>query len=315
MLFRSQGNSFDEVFVYRYVTERSFDAYLWSLVANKAKFIAQIMNSNSTINRTCEDIDEAILNYAEVQAIASGNPLIKEKIEIDNEVSRLQMLKSSYNNERFTLQTNRDKEYPKRIAQCNSTLERLNKDIGIRTEKLLGEAFKISINDITLTSRESAGDMIHAQFVKIKPNDKPIYIASYRGFTLEISKESFSGLPYVVIRGNGEYKVEVNLALTSGIITRIDNQIDRLEEVVEAEKAKLANYQNSLEATTKQLLKPFEYEELLDTTINRQTELSILLDAGKTEEEVLDEEPPIHNTINQEMEYDLDYEDEEDLEL
>lgn len=308
-----QGNTNEEVYIYRYVTEKSFDAYLWSLVANKAKFIAQIMNSKTIIDRSCEDIDEAILNYAEVQAIASGNPLIKEKIEIDNEVNKLQLLKASFVNERYTLQDSVDKEYPQKIAACQEMIAFNKQDIANRAPKANGDDFTILISGRIIVKRDDAGTFIIMLFSNLKPGDPHALVGSYRGFNMYLHKDAFSGLPFVTLKGAGEYRTEVSLASNSGITTRLDNALDRLEAMLEQAEGNLQTYQLSLQAAKEQLTLPFEHEEKLNKLVNRQTEINITLDVNsKDGEDVteLDEQP--NNPIEAQAD---EHEDEEEMEL
>lgn len=149
-----QENENEEIAVYRYVTKSTFDAYNWALVENKQRFISQVMTSK-TVSRSCEDIDEATLSYAEIKAVATGNPLIREKMEVDNDVQRLKLLKSSYDNQRYTLQDNFMIRYPKLIKEAKEKLACMQADIELRDEQLVERPdFVITIDGITYTERQ-----------------------------------------------------------------------------------------------------------------------------------------------------------------
>ena len=155
-----QGNENEEVAIYRYVTKGTFDAYNWSLVENKQRFISQVMTSKA-VSRSCEDIDEATLSYAEIKAVATGNPLIREKMEIDNDVQRLKLLKASYDNQRYGLQDNFMIKYPKLIKTATEKLANVREDVKARDKELIDNSeFAITIGKVTYTERVDGGTMM-----------------------------------------------------------------------------------------------------------------------------------------------------------
>ena len=182
-----QGNLNEEVAVYRYVTKETFDAYSWSLVENKQRFISQVM-TNKAVSRTCEDIDEATLSYAEIKAVATGNPLIKEKMELDNELQRLKLLKANYDSQRYTFQDNFIIKYPKLIQAAEEKLKCVKYDIEARDKELLkGDEFAITIGKITYDERSEGGTALLEAVSKSKSGDT-YEIGSFRGFALLVEK-------------------------------------------------------------------------------------------------------------------------------
>ena len=212
-----QGNLNDEVAVYRYVTKGTFDAYSWSIVENKQRFISQVMTSKS-ISRTCEDIDEATLSYAEIKAVAAGNPLIKEKMEIDNDVQRLKLLKSSYDSQRYTLQDNFMIKYPKLIKTVREMLVKVSTDAKKVGEELLKQAdFTITLNGNFMDNRADAGNIILKEVHELKGMEEK-FIGVYRGFDLVIFKDAL-GLKKIALKG------ESHLKCYTKVVTGVANKI------------------------------------------------------------------------------------------
>ncbi len=271
-----QGNMYKDVNVYRYVTEQSFDAYLWSIVANKAKFISQLMNSKTLTQRTCEEVDEAVLNYAEVQAIATGDPRIKERIELETEINRLQILKSDYLNSRYNLQTQFDKILPKRIEDCQDIIAKLNTDIANRQPKQDGENFRISILNKTFTNKDKAGEFIIAHANNIKGIRGNLKLGEYRGFKLILNKHigwDETNLFTIDITGKTTHSIEVSMLTGIGNITKIDNCIDTLEKYVDKTRENMLAYKRDMETIKEQLSVKFEHEDKLESALKRKAEL------------------------------------------
>ena len=203
-----QGNENDEIAVYRYVTKSTFDAYNWSLVENKQRFISQVMTSK-TVSRSCEDIDEATLSYAEIKAVATGNPLIREKMEIDNDVQRLKLLKASYDNQRYGLQDNFMIRYPKLIKAATEKLTCVREDIKERDKALMEQPeFAITIGKYTFDERVDGGTKMLEEISKCKTGETSSLGAFHR-FELLVEK-NFMGTNYLVLRGKTEYKAELS---------------------------------------------------------------------------------------------------------
>ena len=217
-----QGNENDEVAIYRYVTKGTFDAYSWSLVENKQRFISQVMTSKA-VSRTCEDIDEATLSYAEIKAVATGNPLIKEKMQLENDVQRLKMLKSSYDSQRYSMQDNFMIRYPKYIKAAAEKLDCVREDVKSAEAALVAEPdFAITIdtagNSVKFTERKDGGTVMLEAASKCKTGETT-HIGSYKGFELLVEK-NYVGVNNMVLRGKTDYKAELS---TSPIRTNLIN--------------------------------------------------------------------------------------------
>lgn len=270
-----QGNENDEVAVYRYVTKGTFDAYSWSLVENKQRFISQIMTSK-TVSRTCEDIDEATLSYAEIKAVATGNPLIKEKMEIDNDVQRLKLLKASYDSQRYSLQDNFMIRYPKLIKAASEKLACVNEDAKIvKEEQTVETEFTIVISGMTYTERADAGIAMLKAVSENKSSDERT-IGIYKRFDIVVRKDSF-GEKQVLLRGKTDYEMEISTSPVGNMV-RLENLFNGIPENVEFLEKKISQYKRDMESSKAEYEKPFEYEEELNAKIKRQYELNTELD-------------------------------------
>ena len=273
-----QGNENKEVAVYRYVTKETFDAYSWSLVENKQRFISQIMTSRA-VSRTCEDIDEATLSYAEIKAVATGNPLIKEKMEVDNELQRLKILKASYDSQRYTFQDNFMIKFPKLIKAAEEKLECVRKDIELRNaERVKSEEFSITIGNMLYTERNDGGTAMLEEISKYKAGDT-YEIGKFRGFNLSVEK-NYMGINFLILQGKNEYKAEMSTSAVGNMI-KLDNMFNNIEENEEFLKKKIEQYRRDLESSKIEYEKPFVYEEELKEKLKRQAELNSMLDLEK----------------------------------
>lgn len=274
-----QGNENEEVAVYRYVTKETFDAYSWSLVENKQRFISQIMTSR-TVSRTCEDIDEATLSYAEIKAVATGNPLIKEKMELDNDLQRLKLLKASYDSQRYTFQDDFMLRYPKLIKAAEEKLKCVRTDIEARDKELLkGDEFAIKLGNMTYTERSDGGTAMLEMLSRCKSGDT-YGLGSFRGFELLIEK-NYMGVNYMILRGKKEYKVEMSTSPVGNMI-KLDNLFNSLNENEEFLIKKIEQYKRDLESSKAEYEKPFAYEKELKDMLKRQAELNAMLDLEKS---------------------------------
>lgn len=270
-----QGNENSEIAVYRYVTKGTFDAYNWSLVENKQRFISQVMTSKS-VSRTCEDIDEATLSYAEIKAVATGNPLIREKMELDNDVQRLKLLKSSYDNQRYGLQDNFIIRYPKLIKTAEEKLLCVKADIETRDVELVESPdFAIKIGGVLYTERADGGTQMLAAISKAKTGETTS-IGSYHSFELLVEK-NFMGTNYMVLRGKTEYKVELSTSPVGSMI-KLENLFNGLHENEEFLEKKIEQYHHDLKSSKEEYEKPFNYEKELHEKLTRQFELNAQLD-------------------------------------
>lgn len=272
-----QGNENSEVAVYRYVTKGTFDAYSWSLVENKQRFISQVMTSKA-VARTCEDIDEATLSYAEIKAVATGNPLIKEKMQIDNDVQRLKMLKTSYDSQHYSLQDQFMVKFPKLIAAAKAKLSCVYADIKARDEQLLqpfDTEFAITIGGAKYTERVEGGTAMLKAAGGVKTGTTG-EIGEYRGFTLLVEK-NFMGADYLVLRGKTEYKTDYSTSPV-GSMVKIENLFNGIQGNIEFLEKKLEQYERDMEQAKVEYEKPFQHEAELKEKLHRQFELNTQLD-------------------------------------
>lgn len=291
-----QGNMNDEVNIYRYVTKDTFDAYMWSIVENKQKFISQIMTSKS-VARSCEDVDETVLSYAEVKALATGNPYIKEKIDIDNEVARLTLLKTAYDNHKYRMEDNFKTKYPKLISDTKHRIENMKKDIEIRNANQK-EEFEIMIENKIYENREDAGTIIKSIFDKNQSTDE-INVGRINGFDLLIKRKHI-GCDEMILKGNNSYMIEYGDSQFGNMI-RIENVMKNLESSISRLEEKIIEYKRNMEESKAEFEKPFEHDALLTEKLKRQFELDELLDINKNkgEEEVITEDEEIEGEVSE----------------
>lgn len=282
-----QGNENDEVAIYRYVTKGTFDAYSWSLVENKQRFISQVMTSRA-VSRTCEDIDEATLSYAEIKAVATGNPLIKEKMQLENDVQRLKMLKSSYDSQRYSLQDNFMIRYPKLIKAAAAKLECVHEDTKAVEAALIAEPdFAITVDtaggSVKFTERKDGGTVMLQEISKCKSSETT-HIGSYKGFELLVEK-NFIGMDYMVLRGRTDYKAELSTSPVGNMVKLENLYLGISAGIPELEK-RIEQYQRDMEQSKQEYDKPFTQEEELNEKTARLNELNVQLDLenGKTED-------------------------------
>ena len=287
-----RGNKNKEVEIYRYVTEGTFDAYLYQLVETKQKFISQIMTGKSPV-RSMEDADDSALSYAEVKMLATGNPLFKEKMDLEIQLQTLTMLKTSYLSEKYSLEDKISKEYPQKIVAYKAEISGLEKDMQIAKEhpKTNGDKFAgIKIGDEFFSEKEQAGNAIINQCQVIGNSNELHHIGEYRGFELYITYEKFKHDFEFHLKGEISHSGTVGTDAV-GNITRLDNAIDGIEK-------RKRNCENSLSETEKQLEiaknnadKPFEQEEELQRMQSRLDEINIELNLNDKSMEVYDAEP------------------------
>ena len=284
-----QGNENAEVDIYSYVTEGTFDAYLYQLVERKQKFIAQIMTSKSPV-RSAEDVDEQALSYAEIKALASGNPLIKEKMDLDIEVTKLKLLKSSHLSQRYSMEDAISKTFPKSIAETQERLAGYGADIAAVKEHTAPNADGFSPMTLAgkvYTEKKAAG----AELLLLCQNmltPEAMQIGSYRGLTLELSFDSFSQEYRLTMIGQLRHVVTLGTDVF-GNIQRMDNLLESLPLKEQACREKLSDLHNQLETAKVEVLKPFPREEELQTKLARLEELNALLNMDKREPEVVAE--------------------------
>ena len=286
-----QGNQNPEVAVYRYVTTGTFDAYTWGVVENKQKFISQVMTSR-TVSRSCEDIDEAALSYAEIKAVASGNPLIREKMEIDNEVQRLKLLKATYARQRYELQDNFMIRFPKQIAGIKKKIMNVREDMAFRDkeEQKAVEGFSVMIGGKVYDERTEAGSAL-LQMVQVCRSGERMTVGTYRGFDVIVEK-NFLTDNLLILSGREEYQSELSLSPVGNMV-KLENLFHDIGKDMELYEERLKQYEMDMEVSKAEYEKPFLYEDELREKQNRQTEINAALELDKPdgrEELYIDEE-------------------------
>lgn len=273
-----QGNGNKQVHIFRYITERTFDAYMWQILENKQKFIGQVMTSKSPA-RSCEDTDETSLKYAEVKALASGNPLILEKTELDTAVTKLKLMKADFTSRHYQLEDMLIHTYPKQIAQTEALLEGLQKDKATAAANLPPDAehFQMTIAGKVYTDRKEAGTAIIAACAGLKAVNADGVIGEYAGFTMSAQFDSFSQLFRVTLKGAVSHQIEVGED-PSGNITRINNALNGIEKKISAAEQRLETLQENVAKAKEELERPFPQEAELAAKQRRLTEVNTMLD-------------------------------------
>lgn len=264
------------------MTESTFDSYLWQTIESKQKFISQIMTSKSPV-RSCEDVDETVLSFAEIKALCAGDPRIKERMDLDLEVSRLKIMKADHQSKQYRMEDDVLKHYPEQIKEAQGFIEGIQKDIqtlkkNVRTD---GVFSGMVVNDVTYTDKEKAGTALIDACKDITSAD-PVEIGSYLGFKMSVK---FSGFVHkLALKGVVSYQVELGDDVF-GNITRINNALGKIDEQLGAHKVKLDNLQQQMDAAKAEINKPFQYEDELAQKSARLAELDALLNiSGKQQE-------------------------------
>ena len=286
-----QGNENPQVDIYRYVTEQTFDAYLYQLVEGKQKFASQIMTSKSPV-RSAEDIDETALSYAEIKMLATGNPYIKEKMDLDIQVQKLKILKSNFLSEKYGLEDKVIKFYPQQIAYLKSRVEGLTKDVEtakLHPKPIDEQPLGMMVSGISYSEKAEAGQAI-INACKSMNSPDAIPLGEYRGFQMELYFDTVQR--NYVVKLKGETSRDVPLGDDAhGNIVRIDNGIERFEEALADTKNSLENTEKQFETAKQEIEKPFAKEEELRAKTARLDELNILLNMDKKENEIVGGEP------------------------
>ena len=286
-----QGNENPQVDIYRYVTEQTFDAYLYQLVEGKQKFASQIMTSKSPV-RSAEDIDETALSYAEIKMLATGNPYIKEKMDLDIQVQKLKMLKSNFLSEKYGLEDKVIKFYPQQIAYLKSRVEGLTKDVEtakLHPKPIDEQPLGMMVSGVSYSEKAEAGQAI-INACKSMNSPDAIPLGEYRGFQMELYFDTMQR--NYVVKLKGETSRDVPLGDDAhGNIVRIDNGIERFEETLADTKNSLENTEKQFETAKQEIEKPFAKEEELKAKTARLDELNILLNMDKKENEIVGGEP------------------------
>lgn len=283
-----QGNKNPEVDIYRYVIEGTFDAYLYQLVENKQRFISQIMTSKTPV-RFAEDIDETALSYAEIKALAAGNPDIIEKTELDTQVAKLKLLKQNYLSEKYALEDKVIKYYPNEIKRLENRIEDMKEDIEVfNNNNTPDNSFeKMNIKGTDFTERKEAGEKI-IEICKSMTNPEPLEIGEYKGFKIILSFDTMDRKFYASMKNNLSYKTELG-SDPSGNITRIDNVLNGIETRLSSIENNLEDTKKNYESAKKEIEKPFPQEEELKTKSKRLDELNIKLNLNNKDKEIIDD--------------------------
>ena len=277
-----RGNENPKVHIYRYVTESTFDSYLWQTIESKQKFISQIMTSKSPV-RSCEDVDETVLSFAEIKALCAGDPKIRERMDLDLEVSRLKIMKADHQSKQYRMEDDVLKHYPEQIKETQSYIKGMDADIQTLKQNVHSDGgfSGMVINGFTYSDKEKAGTALIDACKDISSAD-PVEIGSYLGFKMSVK---FSGFVHkLALKGVVSYQVELGDDVF-GNITRINNALGKIEDQLGAHKVKLDNLQQQMDAAQAEINKPFQYEAELKEKSARLAELDALLNiSGKQQE-------------------------------
>ena len=282
-----QGNTNKKVHIYRYVTKGTFDTYMWQTVEQKQKFISQIFTSKSPV-RVADDIDPTALSFAEIKALSTGNPHIKEKMELDMEVSKLKLIKSSFMSQIYDLEDKVVKYYPKQIAEIAARIKGLEKDIEtVKHYPKVEDKFNtMTIDGFGYFEKEKAGNVLIERCKKMT-SEEPVNIGDYRGFSMELFFDGYQKLFYVTLVGSLSHKVELGTDVC-GNIQRIDNALDGFEKRLETEKEKLANTNTQYETAKAEAKREFPQEVELQEKTKRLAAVEALLKMDKKDDNVID---------------------------
>ena len=283
-----QGNMNDKVKIFRYVTEGTFDSYSWQLIENKQKFIGQIMTSKSPV-RSCEDIDEAALSYAEVKALATGNPYIKEKMDLDIQVSKLKLLKANHTSQRYRLEDNIAKHYPMQITALKERLEGYRADIQTYAahKPVDKDAFSMKIGNRTYMDKKEAGAALIDMCRSAKQPNMAVTIGEFQGFKMSVSFDSFFSKFTISLKGSLSHEVEIG-ADPLGNLQRLSNALEGMTGKMTDVEQKLSNVEHQLETAKVEVTKPFAQEQELAEKLERLAELNALLNMDEKGDNALD---------------------------
>ena len=274
-----QGNQNEKVKIFRYVTENTFDAYMWQILENKQKFISQIMTSKSPV-RACEDVDDTALSYAEIKALATGNPYIKEKMDLDIQVSKLKLMKANHTSQKYRLETDIAKNYPRQIAAAKEYLEGLRADAAavkpIFDKEKEKDDFSMTIGGKVYTDRKEAGTALIAACAGLKAVHTSGRIGEFHGFSMTAEFDSFNQKYFLTLKRQCSYKIEVGKDAL-GNLQRVSNVLSGIEKKVAATEQKLETLQQQLATAKEEVEKPFPKEQELSEKQERLAELNALL--------------------------------------
>ena len=282
-----QGNQNEKVKIFRYVTENTFDAYMWQILENKQKFISQIMTSKSPV-RACEDVDDTALSYAEIKALATGNPYIKEKMDLDVQVSKLKLLKANHTSQIYRLESDIAKNYPVQISALKERIAGMQSDVSVVKNVDLqdNDSFSMNIGNIAYTDKKEAGEAMIAACAGLKAVTTGGKVGEYHGFTLSASYNLFANSFELTIKGKCSYKIEIGKD-PLGNIQRIHNALSSIDKKLAESEQKLETVQQQLATAQEEVKKPFPKEIELNEKMERLSELNALLNMDEKGNETI----------------------------
>ena len=282
-----QGNQNDKVKIFRYVTENTFDAYMWQILENKQKFISQIMTSKSPV-RACEDVDDTALSYAEIKALATGNPYIKEKMDLDVQVSKLKLLKANHTSQIYRLESDIAKNFPVQISALKERIAGMQVDSQVVKSVDLqdNDTFAMTVGNVLYEDKKEAGEALIAACAGLKAVSTGGKVGEYHGFTLSASYNMFSNAFELTIKGKCSYKLEIGKDPV-GNMQRIHNTLSSIDRKLTESEQKLETVQQQLATAQEEVKKPFPKEAELNEKIERLSELNALLNMDEKGNETI----------------------------
>ena len=282
-----QGNQNDKVKIFRYVTENTFDAYMWQILENKQKFISQIMTSKSPV-RACEDVDDTALSYAEIKALATGNPYIKEKMDLDVQVSKLKLLKANHTSQIYRLESDIAKNFPVQISALKERIAGMQVDSQVVKSVDLqdNDTFAMTVGNVLYEDKKEAGEALIAACAGLKTVSTGGKVGEYHGFTLSASYNMFSNAFELTVKGKCSYKLEIGKDPV-GNMQRIHNTLSSIDRKLTESEQKLETVQQQLATAQEEVKKPFPKEAELNEKIERLSELNALLNMDEKGNETI----------------------------
>lgn len=282
-----QGNQNDKVKIFRYVTENTFDAYMWQILENKQKFISQIMTSKSPV-RACEDVDDTALSYAEIKALATGNPYIKEKMDLDVQVSKLKLLKANHTSQIYRLESDIAKNFPVQISALKERIAGMQVDSQVVKSVDLqdNDTFAMTVGNVLYEDKKEAGEALIAACAGLKTVSTGGKVGEYHGFTLSASYNMFSNAFELTVKGKCSYKLEIGKD-PIGNMQRIHNTLSSIDRKLTESKQKLETVQQQLATAQEEVKKPFPKEAELNEKMERLSELNALLNMDEKGNETI----------------------------
>ncbi|WP_445745071.1 SNF2-related protein [Paenibacillus sp. FSL R10-2791] len=296
-----QGNNNELVRIFRYVTKGTFDSYLWQIQEQKLRYISQVMTGKS-ISRSCQDADETVLSAAEVKAVAIGNPMLAEKMEVDNEVIRLTLLKNNWQNEQATLERQIQHHFPQVIASCTEKLEHYKADWKLAEQHLQAE-FSILLDGKEYIERSQAGEVLMVLSKVMELEHQAKKFGEFCGFDLLLSRSAFNHVD-IHLRSTASYSVEMGESAL-GNISRLENLIDKIPAKTSTTEEEQENALRQLESAKKEIGKPFEFEDRLKQFVARQSEINSTLEFKELQNQVIQED--VDSRINKQIETDITF--------